>query len=324
MASYAFHDLALDVEANPPGLALDLDRLLEGLSFKRIDGARSNQPLRLTVATSDHPPHIPASAREAFQAEGFAVLEDGSECFVTDGESLFHLRPEQGHGTAHLADSFYSKPALLQANFWAYGLMKLFRQKGLYALHGAGLVSPNKAGVIITGPCGSGKSTLSIGLIRAGWGYLSDDALLLRDVNKAVEVLALRKSFYVDEDNAQRYQDLSLGAIVPDSVGGQRRQLALHESHPDQYACRVTASLLLFPKIVSHATSTLKPLTGAAALTKLLAESGGQLFDRRSMSQHLQILKRLIDQTRAFELQSGQDLHNDPSKLATLLADSGV
>ena len=324
MASYAFHDLALDVEANPPGLALDLDRLLEGLSFKRIDSAHTTQALRLTVATVDHSPNIPSTAREAFWTEGFAVLENDSEFFVTDGESLFHLRPEHGHGAAHLADSFHNKPTLLQGNFWAYGLMKLFRQKGLYALHGAGLVSPTNAGVVITGPCGSGKSTLSIGLIRAGWGYLSDDALLLRDANNTVKLLALRKSFYIDEDNAQRYQDLSPGAVVPDNTGGQRRQLALQESHPDQYFPQATASVLVFPRIVPHATSILKPLTGTAALAKLLAESGNQLFDRCTMSQHLQILKRLIEQTSAFELQSGQDLHRDPSKLATLLADLGV
>jgi len=324
MASYAFHDVVLDVEENLPGLARDLDRLLEGLSFKRIDSARTTQALRLTVATADHPPPIPDTAQESFSAEGFAVLENGSECFVTDGESVFHLRPEQRDGTAHLADSFHHKPTLLQGNFWAYGLMKLFRQKGLYTLHGAGLVSPTNAGVVITGPCGCGKSTLSIGLIRAGWGYLSDDALLLRDVKQAVEILALRKSFYVDEDNAQRYPDLSPGTVVPDNAGGQRRQLALHESHPDQYLPQTTASILIFPRIVSDPTSTLKPLSGAAALAKLLGESGGQLFDRRSMSQHLQLLKRLIEQTRAFELHSGQELHRDSSKLATLLAESGV
>jgi hypothetical protein len=111
---------------------------------------------------------------------------------------------------------------------------------------------------------------------------------------------------------------------VPDNVGGQRRQLALQESHPDQYFPQVTASVLVFPRIVPHAISTLKPLTGATAMAKLLAESGGQLFDRSSMSQHLRILKQLIEQTRAFELQSGQDLHRDPSKLSTLLAESGV
>jgi hypothetical protein len=324
MASYAFHDLALDVEASVPGFTLDLDRLLAGLSFKRIDSARTKQPLRLTIDTSDHRPHIPGTARESFSAEGFAVLENGSEYFVSDGESVFHLRPELGHGAAHLADSFHRKSALLQGNFWAYGLMKLFRQKGLYTLHGAGLVSPTNAGVVISGPCGSGKSTLSIGLIRAGWGYLSDDALLLREVEDAVEILALRKAFYVDEDNASRYADLSPGAVVPDNASGQRRQLALHESLPDQYHSQTTASALVFPRIVSDPTSTLKPLSGAATLAKLLGESGGQLFDRHTMSQHLQILKRLIEQTRAFELQSGQDLHRDPSKLAALLADSGI
>lgn len=324
MATFAFHDLTLDVETNLPGPALDLERLLDGLSFTPINEACTKQALRLTVATGNHLPLIPDMARASFRAEGFTVLENGSECFVTDGESLFHLRPEQGQGAAHLGSSFFSKPALLQGNFWAYGLMKLLRQKGLYALHGAGLVSPNQAGVIIIGPCGCGKSTLSIGLIRAGWGYLSDDALLLREVDDAIEILALRKAFYVDEDNAPRYADLSPGAVVPDNAGGQRRQLALHESLPDQYHSKTTASTLVFPRIVSEPNSTLNPLSGAAALAKLLGESGGQLFDRRTMSPHLQLLKRLVEQTRAFELQSGQDLHRDPGQLAALLADAGV
>jgi len=324
MASYAFHDLTLDVEADLPGLALDLDRLLDGLSFRPVDSACTRKALGLTVATADHAPRIPDTARTSFRAEGFTVLENGSEYFVTDGKSLLYLRPAQGQGAAYLADSFHDQPALLQGNFWAYGLMKLFRQRGLYALHGAGLVSPNQGGVIITGPCGCGKSTLSIGLIRAGWGYLSDDALLLRDGDDTVEVLALRKSFYVNEENAPRYRDLSLGPVVPDNAGGQRRQLALHESHPDQYHPQTIVSALIFPRIVSDATSTLQPLSGAAALAKLLGESGGQLFDRDSMSQHLKLLKRLVEQTRAFELRSGQDLHRDPSQLAALLADAGV
>ena len=84
------------------------------------------------------------------------------------------------------------------------------------------------------------------------------------------------------------------------------------------------ASVLVFPTIVPEAISELIPLSRATALTKLLAESGGQLFDRRTMSQHLQLLKRLVEQTQAFELRSGQDLHGDPNQLAALLTDSGV
>lgn len=324
MAYYAFHDLALEVGGELSGATLDLERLLEGMSFERVTGAGQAPAIRLMVASAACSPNIPTSAREAFRADGFSVLNNGGECFVTDGESLLHLQPDLGRGTAHIASSFGDKSPLLQSSFWAYGLMKLVRRRGFYPLHGAGLVSPEGLGIIITGPCGSGKSTLSIGLIRAGWAYLTDDALLMRETGESVEIVGLRKAFYIDDCNAPRYADLSPGPVVRDHAGGLRRQLSLHQSHPGRYVPRARADILLFPRIVPESSSALRPLHGASALSKLLAESGGQLFDRSMIGGQLHMLKRLLDQTRSFELLSGQDLYRDPGQLAALLADAGV
>jgi hypothetical protein len=139
-----------------------------------------------------------------FRADGFCGLESGDDFYLTDGASLFHLQPMRGQAEAQLATSFVDKPVLLQCNFRAFGLLKLLRSLGLYSLHAAGLVAREGPGLLLVAGSGSGKSTLALGLIRQGWGYLSDDAVLLRLQPKGVAALALRKDFYVDAGPAVR------------------------------------------------------------------------------------------------------------------------
>ena len=136
--------------------------------------------LRLAVRLHTGALRVPSRARLVFRAEGFCGLELGDEFYLTDGASLLHLQPMQGQGTAQLAPTFCAQPRVVQRNFWAFGLLKLLRPLGLYSLHAAGVVTADGLGVLIIGASGSGKSTLALGLIRQGWGYLSDDAVLLR------------------------------------------------------------------------------------------------------------------------------------------------
>ena len=110
----------------------------------------------------------PTGGPRTVQADGFCVQESGEDFYLTDGSSLLHLQPAQGRGNAFIAPSFFTKPPLLQHNFWAFGLLKLLRPLGLYSLHAAGIVSNEGVGLLIIGPSGSGKSTLAIGLARAG------------------------------------------------------------------------------------------------------------------------------------------------------------
>ena len=57
------------------------------------------------------------------------------------------------------------------------------------------------------------------------------------------------------------------------------------------------------------------PVGGVRALGELLAQSAPQLFDRSTMVQHLETLKRLLQQTEAYELHAGRDLYHEPAKL---------
>jgi hypothetical protein len=63
----------------------------------------------------------------------------------------------------------------------------------------------------------------------------------------------------------------------------------------------------------------LVPLEQVQALKHLLAGSGPQLFDKSTMSQHLDVLKTLVGQTATYELRAGVDLYRDPRTLGRLL-----
>ena len=146
------------------------------------------------------------------------------------------------------------------------------------------LVTKGGLGLLLVGPSGSGKSTLAIGLIRHGWHYLSDDAVLLRSQAEGVEALALRKHFYIDADAAASSVELPLGEEVPDSRGRRRRRVYLEGVSGGRYVAGCFPHVLLFCRIVPQAQSSLLPLDRVHALKHLLAASGPQLFDRRSMN----------------------------------------
>jgi hypothetical protein len=314
---YCFHDLTLEVRKQRADLSHSLSRLLHSLSFIKTTSLASGPSLRLCISTNDNRVELPPNGRVCFDVEGFRGVEAlNDDFYLTDGCSVFHLH--QGVGRAHLSPSFFSKSALLQENFWCFGLLKLLRWMGIYSLHAAGATA-DEHGVLIVGASGSGKSTLAVGLLRAGWGYLSDDAVLIRLKYNTVEALALRKNFYIDGIRSSNYSDLPLGEEVPDSQGRQRRRVCVEQAFPEQSIRWCIPRVLLFPRIVPYDESRLIPLDRARALRILLAESGPQLFDTSTMARHLDLLKTLLQQSAIFELRAGSDLHHDATKLVYLL-----
>jgi hypothetical protein len=263
---------------------------------------------------------VPLDAPRLFSVGGFSMFQDGESFYLTDNASVFHLRLASSQGDAFLAPSFFQLPELVQYNFWSFGLLKLLRPLKFYSLHAAGLVSPEGEGMLVTGPSGSGKSTLALGLIRHGWGYLSDDAILLRPLSDSIHALALRDHFYLDASAAVRNRDLPLGRAVPDNDGGQRRRILLEETpFGGQRIKECSPRLLLFSRIVHEESSSVIPLGPGKALKHLLEASGPQLFDRVTMEQHLEVLKLLLKQTMSFELRAGLDVYRDPMTLVRLL-----
>jgi hypothetical protein len=313
MAQYAFHQISLEVLSEGKGTTDSFDRLLQDMTWAPTFSSPQKPLLRLSVRRNGQGVGgIPHQARQVFEVEGFEGYETGPDFYLTYGPSCFYLQSLEGKGVAYLASSFSDQPPLLQQKFFAYGLIRLLRPLGLFSLHAASLLTPDGVGVLIVGSSGSGKSTLTIGLIRKGWGYLSDDAVLLRKRSEVVEALALRRHCYIDAQAAGDYQDFRLGEPVPDASGGQRQRVYVDETYPGQAVATSVPQVLVFSRIVPEPNSTLQPVTRVEALKNLLTESGPQLFDQFTMAQHMEVLKTLLSQTKTYELRAGLDLHRDP------------
>ena len=321
MALYRSHGLTLRVNSLDENIALSIDHLLQDLSWVRNDTFDAEPSLCLNVGLEDQRVQAPATARELFRADGYVGLEVGEDFYFTDGSSIFRHQAATAEGDISLSVSFLGKPILHQRIFWGFAILKLLRGLGIFGLHAAG-VTRNGRGVLILGSSGSGKSTLTIGLIRLGWSYLSDDTLLLRDNPNSVEALAFRKHFFINADAAGSYTDFTLGDELPDSYGGRKRKVQIEQLYPAQYKPSCDPKVLLFSQIVPAAASEARPMDRITAFENLLTQSGPRLFDQKTMGRQLEVLKRLLQQTTCYELRAGLDLYRDPAILMQLLNDT--
>ena len=72
----------------------------------------------------------------------------------------------------------HSKAFAIETLLWHLNGAAVKRADPYVVLH-AGGVALNGAGVIISGPSGAGKTTLTAALVRAGFGYLTDEAVAI-------------------------------------------------------------------------------------------------------------------------------------------------
>jgi len=82
--------------------------------------------------------------------------------------------------------------------------------------------------------------------------------------------------------------------------------------------------VLIFPAITTEACSRLVPVGRTEAFSRLLAQSLCVLFEPDWMLRHVDLLTRLVQQTRAYRLSAGRDLAREPSLIASFMADIQV
>lgn len=321
--AYRLFDIPLSVQVEAPIGASLLESILGEL---RAEPSRQfpDPVVEITVRARDTAGLPPVAGRIVYQGDGLTIRESENETLVTDDDSWMRVEPAARRCDVVLGASFETKPSLVQRNFWAFALAKLLRSVGLFTLHAAGLVSPDGTPILIIARSGSGKSTLAVGLLRAGWRILSDDALVMRETCGGVEALGLRKHLYIDGADAERYRDFSLSPAQADRAGGARFRLAPGSARFEQVISAVKPEVLLFPRIADTPSSTLSRVSRADAMGRLLEASGPQTLDRSGMEPHLRALSRLTQQAVAIDLKSGRDLHSHPEGLEQLLAERGL
>ncbi|HET9229423.1 MAG TPA: hypothetical protein VFR31_22275, partial [Thermoanaerobaculia bacterium] len=195
--SYSFHGLRLRVAAP------DEVRRAFHARFASLP-ADGDGPADLLFEVQSDTLERPERARTVYEPPGGEVVYD-------DDRDLLYLR--QGRLSA-LCDPaagrvLFSEPST-EEDLWVLShpllsvpMMELLKRRGLFGVHAAGASLDGKA-LVLAGTSGSGKSTLSVALARAGFGFLGDDTLFLREER----VLAFPDEIDLTEESAGFFPDL--------------------------------------------------------------------------------------------------------------------
>jgi hypothetical protein len=319
-ARWRLHGLAVAIEIEPELRAAAFDDLLGWLPLAADPCPAGPPDLRLTVVSGRGPEPIPDGAGPPVEAFGLSIRHGRDVLQVTDGCSSFVMRHGSTEGRLSIHPSFPALPAGARLDLLLVGLNELLAACGCFDLHAGALVQDGR-GHLLVGESGSGKTTTALSLVTAGWHYLSDDAILLRDA-RPVEALSFRRRFNVADRAREQFPALSKAFGAGTDTGDGKRFVDIDGAIGGRFVPDCVPEAIIYTRIVDAGRTTLRRLGGAEALTRLLRQSPSLAFRRQTASRQLALLGGLVAQASHHELAAGRDVRDRPDRLAGLLEDA--
>jgi len=274
------------------------------------------RPLLYDISVQSDPPPVPLDAVKTLKAGDMTSYRHAADSYYTlSNGSIIHFDPVLGR-----AEGFIRKESLNDAP----GLISLIgapisenlKYNSLYSFHSAALLN-NGVGYLFSGDSGSGKTTSTLSLISAGFKYVSDDVVLVEEVNGEIIVHSLAKTLNIDSDIAGRFRHFVKDDIVPAETG-TKMSVDITKRFPGSFVPCLRPDVIIFVKKDLHGTSRTLPLGQTEVFKRLLKQT--VLSTNKEVSQYqLQAYGRLVRQVRGFELLNGRDIYEHPETLVHII-----
>jgi hypothetical protein len=317
--TYSVAGLSLWVESDEAWIADAFDRQFSGSHLQ--PSPRNGEPSTTIRIFDSPPPALPLGLESFAVAEGGRCFTDGSFYYIAHDDSLVSIECDaRATVKVWLGASALSGGALARLFFTAAAAA--VRRCGLYELHAGCVVEPaSSTGVVLVGPSGSGKSTLTAQLAADGWGYLSDDSLLLCHRHELPEVHALRRVFAVTEQAIDAGGLLEVGNHLgePMALDPAKRRFDPFEAFPHQFVESCAPSTVVFPDVAKVTGSTAERLTQPEAMAALIHLCPWASYDRVAARGYLAALSALARSCAAYRLHLGLDVFGDSVRTSSLL-----
>lgn len=288
--------------------------LIDGWLVRPLENGHRVPDATVTITAGTDPPQIPANLPQFDISDAgtcysdrktFYLQFDGALVQIDDSTEvrLWIHRPED-------LDSTMRSRVLSQA------FSAALRRCGLFELHSGAVVPPGEAdALLIAGQSGSGKSTLTAKLAAAGWSYLSDDTLLIRDAVTNIEAITLRQFFALTPATVATLPSMQ----VTPSRDSRKERFTPQYFFSGRQIESAKPAVIVFPKITGEATTHLVKLSSSETMARLLKFCPWACYDSNSAGDHLSLLGRLARETAGFDILAGTDLFRDSKFAADLV-----
>lgn len=275
------------------------------------------EPMRLAVRVvrPDDVPPIPPGASLLPPRHRYAVGRLGAELiYAIAGLACVRVAPTTGR--AEIWTTVFDPDSV--AELVSIAVLETASFRGFYGLH-AGAVVRDGVGYLLPGASGSGKTSVCLALTRAGFGYLTDDFLLLRADAGGLRGVPCFRTFKVDASWAARFAELSFLNDLPSSDG--KRMFDPEACYPGSHVLSIQPTVIVFPTIVAGHDSTVREIPKREAFSRLLPQIRLSA-DGRAAGAHLQLLGALVRDCVTFELRHGDDFLRAPVATVRRLFDT--
>lgn len=283
----------------------------------------------LSVASSAPPP-------SGVSTQGpIEVLPAADGVYCRCGTTLFQIDAVEPCAVGYVAADFWDSSLVVQRSFWQTLFFLLVRRTGRTFLHANALytdVQGPAAGLLLVGDCGSGKTSLTLSLLTAGWRYVTDDTVLLQldevagmapsRQGNSIQAHAVRRGFACTDTTLAQWPWLA--ALARDGVvlNRHKRLVDPDQLYPDRFAPVCAPRVLCFPRIRQIERSQARPLTRMQSFQALLGQPRNGLIAEPAFTPTLlTIFQALVEQCTSYELELGGDVFREPARISTLLAE---
>ena len=275
------------------------------------DAITADATIRIRVGID--PPETPSNLTTFEISDGGICYADATGSYLKLGRSLVMIDASNVVSVWIAHDDQLNTPLVAQILSQAFSAA--MRRCGLFEFHSGAAVPPNESSaLLIAGASGSGKSTITSQLARAGWSYLSDDTLLLRQSGPSIEAVALRKFFALTPATVA-----ALTAIGPTNTNGKTKERFSPQDLFLSHAIEIAKpAALAFPIITHESESRLHRLSPVETMSRLLRLCPWACYDAVSAHDHLNLLGRVARETPGFDMLSGTDLLRDQRRTVDL------
>ncbi len=189
------------------------------------------------------------------------------------------------------------------------------RDTPLQPVHAAAMGNA-EGGVLVAGPCGSGKSTTALSCLGSELRYAGDDYTLVR-VEPAPYVHLLYSTAKLDLDGLERFPRLAASVDNRDRLDREKAMLYLHESQPESLIAGFPVRAVLVPEITGKPYTSVESIPQSRAMLALAPTTTKHLPAARART--VAKLAQLTKSVGCYKLLAGTDLSQIPDILGALV-----
>jgi hypothetical protein len=298
---------------------------LVGTRFRSLESDPTRTPdlvleIRGPGCDPGWPPAPAGKGRPIYDAPGAEVdyYDDSDELFV-DFEDRARLLCTLGEPRIDIAitGSGLGDRVLATHPLLTVALVETMKRFGRFPLHAAALALDGK-GVLVPGASGSGKSTTSVTLLRAGFDFLSDDTVFLTRPADDLWVEGFPDEVDVTDNTVARIPELGHLAGAPLLPGRDKHSFRIEDVFGVAPLPGCRPEFLIAPQVVRSSTSELEPLAPSEAFMALVPNV--LMTDPSASQAHLDMLADLVESVPCLRFRVGSDLDDAAACVAALVS----